>query len=782
MAIPIAELFVTVGANVDSAISGLGSVGATVQKMGSSISGVGRDLTTAVTAPLVGLGALVVDTGADFEHAFTQVRKTVEATPEELETLRRQLIALSTATAGGGKTAADLAKVAAVGGQLGLATADLEAFTRVAAGMSVATGISADKIGEDIARIATLTGTKGPENMERLGSAVTNLGNKMGGTEGEILELGNRLAGALTVAGVPAQNVLAISSALAELGVNAEAGGTAISSFFSKMVAGSLATNAQGQVTAETSKKMQTLKDRVYDLGQSLELARRQQAGFTDKSNPITVERTADAIARYEREINQANEEMGVLRSATTGGNTKLQSFARVAGVTTQRFQEMVKADPSDAFRAIVAGLGRLKDTGGPEAVLGVLKEIGITDVRMRDAMLRLAGAEEVLDRAFAAANEGFEENTALNTEVTKAMEDTTNQFNLLKNELQAMAIEIWPTLKTAIFDVFNFVRGEVIPRIQELIGWWQALAPEMRQQILMWGGLAAALGPGLIILGAVVSAVGALLTPIGLVIVGVGLLAAAWINNWGDIQGKTAAVEADMLRLQGVMREFFFSTVEPGLQAADSAVLTFQQNLRTGLIGAFEQARTNAGPLFEQLRNGFLLASDLQRALSVLMLATYDRVLREMAQLWGTIFLPALQQVGAWIDENILAKIRMVGDKIVEIARQLNIPMELGTPIAEARTTIPAATVPTAGAEAAALGFARQAEAAALAQAERIAAGGPGGSTVNFNAPLLSNVAVTNEADEIRLARHTAEAIAASVARVEAPVPTGTPGLVPFA
>ena len=91
----------------------------------------------------------------------------------------------------------------------------------------------------------------------------------------------------------------------------------------------------------------------------------------------------------------------------------------------------------------------------------------------------------------------------------------------------------------------------------------------------------------------------------------------------------------------------------------------------------------------------------------------------------------------------------------------------------------LPAFATPDGGAvSTAALGLARQAEAAALAQAEQLRAGGPGAGTVTFNAPLLSGVTVTNEADEIRLAQTMATMIGDSVARVEAPVPPAMPGV----
>ena len=47
----------------------------------------GRDLTTAITAPLAGIGILATKAAIDWETSFANVRKTVKGTEEDLKNL-----------------------------------------------------------------------------------------------------------------------------------------------------------------------------------------------------------------------------------------------------------------------------------------------------------------------------------------------------------------------------------------------------------------------------------------------------------------------------------------------------------------------------------------------------------------------------------------------------------------------------------------------------------------------------------------------------------------------
>lgn len=727
MAVPIAELFVTVGADIAGFTSGMASVSQQIQRAGANLSSVGMDLTKGITAPIVAVGAAIGGTGADFEHAFTKVRKTVDLTGADLDKLRAGLINLSTQNIGGGKSASELASIASVAGQLGIEGADnLLKFTQLAAGMSVATGISADSIGEDLTRIAILTKTPSSA-WENMASTIVGLGNDMAGSEADIIELAKRLSGALATVGVSPQDILGISSALAALGVNAEAGGTAISKFFLEMVS---ASSGAGAVNEKTATQIQNLQDRLQDLGAQLQSATTKQQQFGRNTPAAQIQQTASDIERYKREIGQAQTSLAKLQGTAAGGG--VAGFAKVAGVTADQFKEMVKTDPSKAFQAIVSGLARINSEKGPEGVVAALKDIGVDDARMTDTLLRLSTGEATLAKGIAVANSAWAENKALQTEVTKAMDDPINQFNLLVNQLNALAIKAWPSLSKVMAETLALIRAQLIPFLQGLLQAWLNLSPEMQRTVVIFAAVAAAIGPAIFVLGILLTALGALLTPIGLLVTAVAFLATAWALNLGDIQGKTKAV-VDFITTNW---RTLISLI-PGLGPA-----------LIGIVDNFDTIKAGVGRFLSVIANNF-----------VFLVTFAERALREVGAFFNKYLLPPIQAVGSWITEHILTP--LIG--LLKFLQTLIANTGLGAALGGLDIE----------------GAIRGAELATASASQGIAAGGPGTANnvvVNINNPAVPDMTVGEQfAQQVQNA--LIDALIGSERTVQLPAPSLVPG-----
>ena len=111
---------------------------------------------------------------------------------------------------------------------------DVEDFTRVMVNLGETTNLSATDAATAIARMTNIMGTA-PQDVERLGSTIVDLGNNSATTESEITQLALRLAAAGKIAGLSEADVLAFSSTLSSVGVDAEAGGTALSKVFTSV-------------------------------------------------------------------------------------------------------------------------------------------------------------------------------------------------------------------------------------------------------------------------------------------------------------------------------------------------------------------------------------------------------------------------------------------------------------------------------------------------------------------------------------------------------------------
>jgi len=203
-----------------------------LQTVGRQMTSVGSALTQTLTVPLVALGAGAAKMAIDFESAFANVRKTVDATEPEFAQLNATIRGLA-------KTipiaATELAELAAIGGQMGVATTDLAKFTETVALLGVAVdGISPEEAASSLAQIGNAAGT-GTQDIEKMASTLVHLGNTANATEGQILEFTKRLVGAGSSIGLTVPEVMALGTAMANVGINAEAGGSAMSKVLSDM-------------------------------------------------------------------------------------------------------------------------------------------------------------------------------------------------------------------------------------------------------------------------------------------------------------------------------------------------------------------------------------------------------------------------------------------------------------------------------------------------------------------------------------------------------------------
>ena len=209
-----------------------GAVGAEFEAIGSKLNGissamgeVGETLTKKVTVPLAGLGAASVKSFADWESAFAGVMKTVDETATTTYAdLAEGIKKMSTETAASKE---EIAGVAEAAGQLGVGADDILKFTETMVMMGDSTNLSAEEAATALARISNITGEP-LENIDRMGASIVALGNSFATNESSIVEMSNRLASAGTIAGLSTTDVLALSAAMSSVGIEAEAGGTAM--------------------------------------------------------------------------------------------------------------------------------------------------------------------------------------------------------------------------------------------------------------------------------------------------------------------------------------------------------------------------------------------------------------------------------------------------------------------------------------------------------------------------------------------------------------------------
>ncbi|MBD0392197.1 phage tail tape measure protein, partial [Wolbachia endosymbiont of Pentalonia nigronervosa] len=183
----------------------------------------------------IGLGlslAAPIKVAIDFESAMADVKKVVEFNnngevsefAEKLKEMSRT-IPLSTA---------ELARIAASGGQLGIQKDKLIVFTTTVAKMATAFDISAEEAGDSMAKLANIYGIE-VEKMERVGDIINHLSDHTAAKAKDMVEALARVGGNAKQFGLDINQTSSLVNAFISLGKQPEKAATAINALLSKL-------------------------------------------------------------------------------------------------------------------------------------------------------------------------------------------------------------------------------------------------------------------------------------------------------------------------------------------------------------------------------------------------------------------------------------------------------------------------------------------------------------------------------------------------------------------
>lgn len=225
--------------------------GKKVEEKGNKIEKAGKKLSAFSVATLAALTASAKG-AIEFESAFTGVEKTVDATDEQLAELKVQIRQMAKEIP---STTTEISAVAEAAGQLGIKTEDIMSFTRVMIDLGNSTNLSADEAASALAKFANVT-KMSASNYSNLGSVIVALGNNFATTEADIVSMATRLAATGELTGLTQAQIMGLATAMSSVGIEAEAGGSAMSKLLKKI-----------QVAVETGSK--DLKDFAKVAGMS---------------------------------------------------------------------------------------------------------------------------------------------------------------------------------------------------------------------------------------------------------------------------------------------------------------------------------------------------------------------------------------------------------------------------------------------------------------------------------------------------------------------------------
>lgn len=448
--------------------------GEAIAKVGDNISKLGTGLTIGVTAPILAGVTAVTKAAVSWESAFAGVKKTNDEVTNSNGQVVYSYADLETGLRNLSKelpsSHTEIAAVAEAAGQLGIKTQDVVSFTKVMLDMGESTNLSAEDAATAIAKIANITGLTSDE-YQRFGSSVVALGNNFATTESDIVEMSNRLASAGTLAGLTNQEILGLATAMSSVGIEAEAGGTAMTQTLTAIetaatkggesldkFASIAGMSSEQFATTWKNKPIEAIQAFIKGLGdldsqgesatlvldemglsgvrqsnmlKSLALASNTMTSAVDMSNKAWSENTAltkEANTRYEttesklkmlkNEINDAAIDLGgPFVDALRNGLTAIKPTIEDLGELAKRFNELDTEQQQNIIKwiAIAAAAGpTLKLLGGGISIIGnTRKGIGLLSKSLVELAAKAAEKKAIAGATTAVTSLGTASATA---------------------------------------------------------------------------------------------------------------------------------------------------------------------------------------------------------------------------------------------------------------------------------------------------------------------------------------------------------------------------------
>lgn len=451
----------------------------------------------------------------EFESGIADIVKTLPAEfsdnaqfVEELSLSLRDLATGDSPLAGLENATQQLTDIASAAGQLGIAAPEILGFTEAVGKLTIASDLGAEEGAFALARFSAVTGET---DFAGVGSALVNLGNNFAATESEITEFAERLAGAGTSAGLSSDEILALGAAMANVGLNAEAGGTAFTTILNEMVKASASfetttisgtqaianqNNAIASANArlvELASKRSDLTDKINSSSKSISeenkaLARQQLSEVENEIAQLNarVAQGQDALGNIDpsaviTSVGQVTKELEVFASVAQSAlegltpeeqANQFRNFGEIATaaledgqISVEEFATVFQEEGNEAIQLFLAGLGELDAA----AQIDALDALGLDGIRTADTLRRLALSGEDVTQAFILASEGMFEFDALTEEANARFATTAAQINRMRNILRDLGIEIGNLLLpqinrqiTAFGDLLTVVRDAI--------------------------------------------------------------------------------------------------------------------------------------------------------------------------------------------------------------------------------------------------------------------------------------------------------------------------------
>jgi TP901 family phage tail tape measure protein len=450
-------------------------------------------------------------------------------------------------------------------------------------------------------------------------SAITGVYKTVDGTTGQLSQISAEIKAMSTVMPSSATDIAAVAEAAGQLGIATDD----VTGFAEVMINLGEATNLSADeaasslakftnITGMAAKNYESLGSTVVALGNSFATTeadivamstRMASAGTLAGLTEPEILALAAAMSSVGIEADAGGSAMSRLLTdiqvAVETGSGRLEEFASVAGMAGKEFAGVFGGSASEALFSFISGLNDVERNGATATV--ILENMGITEVRLSNAIKSLANDSEGLSGAIAVANSAWSANTALANEAGLRYGTLESRISMTENAAD--------NLSAAIGDDLTPVVGAFVDAGRGALEWFAGI---VEKYPAVSAGLAAVAVAVSIAAGAVtafalvtspmaVAAIGAITAamtanPVFLIVTGVVALTAAAVAFAAILAGQkseydkwTASTKNQHDELQQLNAEYENAVEAYGATSEEALALRYEVD---GLSAAFEASK----------------------------------------------------------------------------------------------------------------------------------------------------------------------------------------------
>ncbi len=264
-----------------------------------------------------------------------------------------------------------------------------------------------------------------------LADEIRDLGRVMPFSQPELL----KLAEAGGQLGIATENLAGFVDTMARLGVStnisAEDAATSLARWANISGIAQDDLGKLGSAIVELGNNFATTEAEIVDMGMRL-VGVGRQVGIVD-SDIVAMATVLSSVGLNAEMAGTAMSRLfaDTANAVASGGDT-LRIFAALTNQTVAEFQEGFRKDAYGAIVQFLGGLNQFSEAGGN--AFEVLEELGLSDVRLRDTILRSSTAVDLYRDAHERAAEAIKDTSALTEESNRRFETTESKVDLAKN------------------------------------------------------------------------------------------------------------------------------------------------------------------------------------------------------------------------------------------------------------------------------------------------------------------------------------------------------------